>query len=237
MKTKSILSRLLSFFTVAHMSKNTELHGELPSTGELYRKFLKVAWPSAIESFLICLVGVIDTIMVSKLGEEAIAAVGITNQPKFIVLAVIFSLNVGVTAVVARRKGEEDRISANRTLRVSILVSLVAVLLTGTVAYKACGIVSGGVEDRIAVAGVKLQLAGCLINKSGRSVVGSGDVRILDGKILNGTAALVNQTAGAIEAADGVACTIKGTGKLCLCGPGVSRSRSCPVPWTSLPWR
>jgi len=132
---KLFFSRLFSFFSVSHMSKNTELHGELPSTGELYRKFLKVAWPSAIESFLICLVGVIDTIMVSKLGEEAIAAVGITNQPKFIVLAVIFSLNVGVTAVVARRKGEEDRISANRTLRVAILVSFCAVLLTGTVAY------------------------------------------------------------------------------------------------------
>ena len=128
-------SRLFTFFSVSHMSKNTELHGDLPATAELYRKFLKVAWPSAIESCLICLVGVIDTVMVSKLGEEAIAAVGITNQPKFIVLAVIFSLNVGVTAVVARRKGEEDRVSANRTLRIAILVSLTAVLLTGSVAY------------------------------------------------------------------------------------------------------
>ena len=135
MKSTSLFSRLFSFFTVAHMSKNTELRGALPATGELYCKFLKVAWPSAIESFLVCLVGVIDTIMVSKLGEEAIAAVGITNQPKFIVLAVIFSLNVGVTAVVARRKGEEDRVSANRTLRTAILVSLCAVLITGIIAF------------------------------------------------------------------------------------------------------
>lgn len=69
---------------------------------------MKVAWPSVLESFFITLTGLIDTFMVSSLGKEAIAAVGLTNQPKFIGLSFFFSINVAVSALVARRKGEED---------------------------------------------------------------------------------------------------------------------------------
>lgn len=43
--------------------------------------------------------------MVGGIGPEAIAAVGITNQPKFILLAVIFSAERRRNRVVARRKG------------------------------------------------------------------------------------------------------------------------------------
>ena len=80
---------------------------------------------------LVSLVGMVDTVMVSGLGEEAIDAVGITNQPKFILLAAIMSLNVGVTAVVARRKGQEKQKSANRCLMQCMLVSgAIAILMS-----------------------------------------------------------------------------------------------------------
>ena len=62
-----------------------------------------MAWPSIMESFLVSLVGMVDTFMVSSLGVYAIAAVGLTTQPKFIGLAVFISLNVAVSAIVARR--------------------------------------------------------------------------------------------------------------------------------------
>lgn len=52
--------------------------------------------------------------MVGGLGPAAIAAVGLTNQPKFILLALINSLNVGVTTVVARRRGQENREGAQK---------------------------------------------------------------------------------------------------------------------------
>lgn len=111
------------FFGINQMLKHTELLGAVPTTADAYRTFFKVAWPSALESLLVGLIGSIDTMMVGTLGENAINAVGITNQPKFILLAIIFSLNVGVTAVVARRKGQNDADGANRTMRAAILLS------------------------------------------------------------------------------------------------------------------
>lgn len=114
-----------SLLSVNRMLKSSQVLGELPSSPTAYGNFFHIAWPSALESLLVALIGAVDTIMVGTLGKEAIAAVGITTQPKFILLAVIFSLNTGITAVSARRKGQEDRMGANRTLRLGILLSTV----------------------------------------------------------------------------------------------------------------
>ena len=71
---------------------------------------------------LISLMGSIDTMMVGGIGTEAIAAVGLVGQPRMLMLCMFFAMNTGITAVVARRKGQGDREDANRTLRTSLLI-------------------------------------------------------------------------------------------------------------------
>ena len=97
----------------------------LNSTGEMTRKALSVAWPAMAESFFVVLAGMIDTMMVSELGPYAVSAVGLTVQPKFIALTLFFGINVAVSALVARRKGEQRREKANEILVTAIIVSLV----------------------------------------------------------------------------------------------------------------
>ncbi|MDF2845109.1 MAG: hypothetical protein K0R00_3535 [Herbinix sp.] len=126
---------LVNLFSVHSMLKQEQIMGDIPTSRVIYRNFFKIAWPSALEAFLVALIGVVDTIMVSTLGKGAIAAVGITNQPKFVLLAMIFSLNTGITAVVARRKGQEDQLGANKTLRVGILICIIASLLMAFLGY------------------------------------------------------------------------------------------------------
>ena len=124
-----------NLLSVKSMLKPGQVMGELPSSRAAYKNFFKIAWPSSLEAMLVGLVGAVDTIMVGTLGKGAIAAVGITNQPKFILLAMIFSLNVGITAVTARRKGQEDRNGANKTLRAGILLSTMISLLMSMLGY------------------------------------------------------------------------------------------------------
>ncbi len=115
-----------------HMVRQEDIVGEIPSDKEVYKTALEVAWPSALEAVLVQLISSADLIMVGGLGAAAISAVGITTQPRFILLAVIFSLNIGVTAIVARRKGEGNREEANNTLRQSIVVcTIMSILLSG----------------------------------------------------------------------------------------------------------
>ena len=80
------------------------------------KKAISVAWPAMTESFFVTLAGMIDTMMVAGLGSYAVAAVGLTNQPKFIGLTIFFGINVAVSALIARRRGENRRESAHEIL-------------------------------------------------------------------------------------------------------------------------
>ena len=80
------------------------------------KKAISVEWPAMTESFFVTLAGMIDMMMVAELGSYAVAAVGLTNQPKFIGLTIFFGINVAVSALVARRRGEKRRESAHEIL-------------------------------------------------------------------------------------------------------------------------
>ena len=94
------------------------------NTGELFKETIRMAWPALLESFFVALAGMIDTMMVSTLGTYAVAAVGLTTQPKFITLAIFFSINVSVSALVARRRGQADQRSANEILLTALILTL-----------------------------------------------------------------------------------------------------------------
>jgi len=102
----------------------------LPSTEEVYKKTLKIAWPSAMEAILISLIGAVDMMMVGGLGTNAIAAVGITTQPKFLIMAFVLALNTGTTVIVSRRKGENNQEGARKSLRNALVLSVVISLIS-----------------------------------------------------------------------------------------------------------
>ncbi len=124
-------------FNSRRILKKDKIYGELPSDGELLSKTIKMAWPSMLESFLLAVVSFIDTLMVSTLGDYAVASVGLVGQPRMLCLAAFMGLTPAVSALVARRRGEGDRDSANRVLKMSIIiaVALIAVISTCAVIF------------------------------------------------------------------------------------------------------
>ena len=115
----------MKLFDTTEMLKGFEAKGEIPPKNMLIAQTLKVAWPAMLESFMVCIVGIVDTMMVGSLGPSAIAAVGLTTQPKFIALAIFLSLNVAVSSVVARRVGERDRTGANKVVSSALIITIV----------------------------------------------------------------------------------------------------------------
>lgn len=69
--------------------------------GSLTKEAIRLAWPAVCESFFIALAGMVDTFMVSTLGANAVAAVGLTTQPKFLGMALFIAANVAISALVA----------------------------------------------------------------------------------------------------------------------------------------
>lgn len=93
---------------------------------------LDMAVPAIIESFFVAFAGLVDSLMVSSLGANAVAAIGLTTQPKFLGLSVFFAVNVSVSALVARRFGENKRREANAILGTAIILILALAAIMST---------------------------------------------------------------------------------------------------------
>ncbi len=101
------------------------------ATSPLYVQVLTIAAPVVAELLLTSLTQMVDVIMVGRLGAYAISAVGLTNQPRFVMLATFVALNVGSTALVARFRGQGNRQEADIvTVQSFLLALLMAALLT-----------------------------------------------------------------------------------------------------------
>lgn len=96
---------------------------------EHIKKVIGIAWPAILESFFTAFAGLVDSFMVSTLGKSAVAAVGLTTQPKFVGLAMFIALNVSISALVARRKGEQNREGANRIFATFVVFMLTAAVM------------------------------------------------------------------------------------------------------------
>jgi putative MATE family efflux protein len=126
---------LRKFYAPDFMLKSTQKREEHYSTEDIYKSFIKVAWPATAESVLLGLVNFIDSIMVSSQGHIAVASVGLTSQPRFIFFAIFFALNIGVTAIISRRKGENRKEDANRCLSQAVSLCLILGVILVAVAY------------------------------------------------------------------------------------------------------
>ncbi|MDO5396927.1 MAG: MATE family efflux transporter [bacterium] len=90
-----------------------------------------MAIPAIVESFFVAFAGLVDSFMVSSLGSEAVAAVGLTTQPKFMGLSMFIAVNVAISALTARRYGQNKRDNANAILSTTLIFVVIASLLLG----------------------------------------------------------------------------------------------------------
>ena len=110
-------------FSTSAMVKPDNRLGEIPPTKLAYKTAMLLSAPAVAEMVLIALIGMMDTVMVGGLGSYAIAAVGITGQPRMLFMSLFFALNIGVTAIVSRRKGAGEQKDANLCLMQSLMLT------------------------------------------------------------------------------------------------------------------
>lgn len=133
------------------------------------RKTLNMAWPAILESFFTAFAGLVDSLMVSSMGSYAVAAVGLTTQPKFLGLSLFVAANVSISALVARRKGQGKKEEANQIfatflifiLVMSVVMSILMVVLADPI-IRLCG--SEELTHDSAVLYFKIIMGGMIFN-------------------------------------------------------------------------
>jgi MATE family, multidrug efflux pump len=95
------------------------------SNAALIRTIWALAWPVIISFLLQSLVGLIDVLMVGRLGAAAVAAVGIGAQILSAVSVVMTAVGTGTLALVARHIGARQQRDAEDVLYQSLLAACV----------------------------------------------------------------------------------------------------------------
>ncbi|MCI0432431.1 MAG: MATE family efflux transporter [Gemmatimonadetes bacterium] len=102
-----------------------------PTTGPIDRAILYLAVPMVLEMVMESVFAITDIFFVSRLGAEAVAAVGLTESLITIVYTVAMGLSIGVTAMVARRTGEKDPDGAADATAQAIALGLLTAVVLG----------------------------------------------------------------------------------------------------------
>lgn len=100
----------------------------MESGAGFYRRVLGIAVPIAIHNLMISAINMADVFMVGQLGEEAIAALGISNQLMFLLILFLFGMGSGGQIFVSQFYGKGDLLNLRRVmgavLGLGIFVSL-----------------------------------------------------------------------------------------------------------------
>lgn len=101
------------------------------------RRVFNLAWPVISENFLQTMLGIVDTIMVARLGPGALAGVGSAIQIMFFIISALSATSVGSSVLVAQAVGAQDNERASRLAKQSLVWSVlisIPLLLIGLIA-------------------------------------------------------------------------------------------------------
>src|SRR6187551_1908312 len=127
-------SKLSLFTSLIKQSLRGDEHDY--TQGSIRQAIVLLAIPMILELSLESVFAVVDMFFVGKLGENAIATVGLTESVVAIVYSIAIGLSTAATAMVARRIGEKNKDEAAhagmQTLILSLIVTIV-ISITGIV--------------------------------------------------------------------------------------------------------
>ncbi|HEX2281311.1 MAG TPA: MATE family efflux transporter [Thermomicrobiales bacterium] len=98
---------------------------------QMRRRVVTMAWPAVIDGLLITAVQVVDTFLVSRVGDSAVAGVGTAIQLVFVMIVLLTAISVGCSVLVSQAVGARDSHRASALAKQSLVAgSILALPLT-----------------------------------------------------------------------------------------------------------
>ena len=88
------------------------------------RSMMAIALPMALQNLISTSVNMVDTMMITSLGNASLAAVGLANQVFFLYALLTFGINSGSSIFISQYWGKEDTINIRRVLGLALFGSL-----------------------------------------------------------------------------------------------------------------
>jgi putative MATE family efflux protein len=120
------------------MGSNSSIRGRNDATaiitsGPIWSAVWYLTWPSAISTFIMTFYNIVNRIFLGHVpnAEASLAASGIGGNALNFQMALLFGLSAGTSALVSRSIGEDRRSDAVQAARQSLILSVLAAVLTG----------------------------------------------------------------------------------------------------------
>lgn len=98
---------------------------KLFSDSNFYKVLFVIAFPIVIQNLIASLVNMVDTVMIGRVGEFEIAAVGVANQLFFLFTILIMGFYSGAGIFISQFWGNKDKENIKRMLGLCILVGII----------------------------------------------------------------------------------------------------------------
>ena len=100
------------------------------TTGSIDRAIVLLSIPMILEMAMESLFAIVDAFFVARIGNEAVATVGLTESVLTLIYSVAIGLSAAATAMVSRRVGEGRKRAAAVAGAQTILIAVVLSVLT-----------------------------------------------------------------------------------------------------------
>ena len=100
-----------------------------------YRYLAALTGPIALQNLITFSLGLIDTFMVSKLGNNEMAAVTAANVPVFLLISIVFGVQSGVGILISQYWGKKDLTNISRAIGVAAGLGVTLALLVALVLF------------------------------------------------------------------------------------------------------
>ena len=101
----------------------------------LRSQLVSLTVPIFIETLLIMTLGAVDTVMLSRYSDEAVAAVGVVNQIIMLCFLVFEVINIGTSVLVSQYLGAKLADRVEKVVGVSLIVNLIIGLAVSSMLY------------------------------------------------------------------------------------------------------
>ncbi len=102
---------------------------KLIGTRDFYKKVLTIAVPVAIQNGITNFVGMLDNIMVGRVGTDAMSGVSIVNQLLFVFTLCLFGATAGIGIFTAQFSGKGDAEGVRYTMRLKLIAAILLVAI------------------------------------------------------------------------------------------------------------
>ena len=113
------------------MKKSTEnnahnqmTHENKMGTMPVRKLLMSMAWPAILSMTINAMYNVVDSIFVSRIGEDALTAVSLVNPIQMMIIAISVGSGVGINSLIARRLGAKNQEAADKAASTSIRIGL-----------------------------------------------------------------------------------------------------------------